>query len=171
MKKKIAGIAFVLLSIAIMSVSAYVYESGQQTVSSTVINIVTLNLKNSALGNVEEGQTFSYDKNNMTNFGAAISLTTAKPLVYLHLDSDIQNLNASYATYTLTVRYITVPGGSARSVGGTAATLTILAPDPAPISLDLAGSWAFDFELTATAKSVTLDQTATATIVVTAEST
>jgi hypothetical protein len=170
MNKKFIGLAFVLLSIMIVSVSAFVYESATQTVGQTVVNVATLTLKNSALGSIDEGETKSYTKADVVALGAAISITTSK-IVYLHLDSDIQNLNTAYTTYTFTVRYITVPGGSSHSVGQTAATMSIASPDPTAITLDVAGSWAFDFELTTTAKSVSSDQGTTATIVVTAEST
>jgi hypothetical protein len=171
MNKKLIGLAFVLLSIMIVSVSAFVYESATQTVGQTVINVATITLKNSALGTIDEGETKSYTKADVPALGAAISITTSKATVYLHLDSDIQNLNVTYTTYTFTVRYITVPGGSSHSVGQTAATMSIASPDPTAITLDAAGSWAFDFELTTTAKSVSSDQGTTATIVVTAEST
>lgn len=171
MNKKFIGLAFILLSIMIVSVSAFVYESATQTVGQTVVNVATLTLKNSALGSIEEGETKSYTKADVAALGAAASITTTKATVYLHLDSDIQNLNTTYSTYTLTVKYFTVPGGSAHSTGQTAATLTIAAPDPAAITLDVAGSWVFDFELTTTAKSVSSDQGTIATIVVTAEST
>lgn len=170
MKKKIAGIAFVLLSIAIMSVSAYVYESGTQTLQQTVKNIATLTLKSSILGDLEEGETRSYTYPTVPEFGSAISITTGKAGVVLKLDSDIQDLTETYSDYTLTVLYATVPGGS-HSSGDTAATLTILAPDPPAITLDATGTWTFDFALTVTAKSVTSDSTAIATIYVTAEST
>lgn len=169
MKKKLAGFAFVFLSVVIMSVSAIVYESAQQTASQTIIDVATINLKNFALGNLEEGETKSYTKAEVAELGEAISVTTTKATVYLHLDSDIQILDSLYTTYTLTVKYITVPAGSSHSVGGTAATLTIVNPDFDAIPLDAAGSWAFDFELETTAKLVSSDQSATATIVVTAE--
>jgi hypothetical protein len=171
MKTRMLGLAFVLLSITIASVSAFIYESAQQTLGQTIVNVATITLKNSALGNLEEGETRGYTKANLTELGAAISITTNKANVYLHLNSDIDSLGTYYTTYTLTVKYITVPGGSSHSVGQTAATMTIAAPDPAAITLDAAGSWAFDFELTTTAKSVSSDQATTATIVVTAEST
>jgi hypothetical protein len=170
MKKKFAGLAFVLLSIAIMSVTGFVYVQQQQTVKQTIINVATITLKNSALGNLEEGETKSYTKDNVTELGAAISVTTSKANVYLHLNSDINNLGTYYQTYTLTVKYITVPGGSGHSVGQTAATMTTAAPGPTAITLDAAGSWAFDFELTTTANSVSADTGTTATITVTAES-
>ena len=171
MKKKFAGLAFVLLSIAIMSVTAFVYEQQQQTIQQTIINVATITLKNSALGTIEEGETKSYTKLDVAELGAAISITTGKANVFLHLNSDINNLGLNYQTYTLTVKYITVPVGSSHNVGDIAATLTIAAPGPTSITLDVAGSWAFDFELTTTALQVNADTPTTATITVTAEST
>lgn len=169
MKKKLVGFAFVLLSVVIMSASAIVYESKQQTASQTIIDVATINLKSFTLGNLEEGETKSYTKANVAELGNAISVSTTKATVYLHLDSDIQTLDSLYTTYTLTIKYITVPGGSSHSVGETAATLTITNPDFDSIPLDASGSWAFDFELETTAKLVNSDQPAMATIVVTAE--
>ena len=171
MNKKIAGIVFVIFSIMIATVSAYVYESAQQTVGQTVVNVATLTLKNSALGNLEEGETRSYTKADIANLGAAISLTTSKANVYLHLNSDIDSLTAYYTTYTVAVKYITVPSGQEALIGQTATTMTIASPDPSGFTLPAAGSWALDFEITTTAKSVSSDQASTATVVVTAEST
>lgn len=169
MRKRKAGIALILLALLIVSVSAFVYDAAQQTIGQTIINVATITLKNSDLGNIEEGETKSYTKTEVANLGAAISLTTAKADVYLHLNSDIDTLTTYYDTYTVTVKFITVPGGSTHSVGDTAATMSIAAPDPSAVTLDVAGSWAFDFELTTTAKAVSSDQGTTATIDVTAE--
>ena len=171
MNKKIGGIAFAILAMFIVSASAFVYETAQQTVGQTVVNVATLTLQNSALGDLEEGETKSYTKADVGTLGNAITVTTTKANVYLHLDSDIDSLTTYYTTYTLTLKFITVPGGSTHSVGDTVATMTIAAPDPSSITLDVAGSWAFDFELTTTAKAVGSDQATTATIDVTAEST
>ena len=171
MKKKILGVFFILLSILIVFVSAFVYETAQQTVTQTVTNIATLTLSNAALGTIEEGETKSYTKVDVTELGAAISITTTKAGVYLHLNSDIDSLSTYYTTYTITVKFITVPGGSSHAVDDTACTMTIVSPDPAAVTLDVAGSWVFDFEVTTTADSVSADQPTTATIVVTAEST
>jgi hypothetical protein len=140
-------------------------------VGQTIVNVATLTLKNSALGNIEEGETKTYTKADVADLEAAVSVTTTKANVYLHFDSDIQNLNTNYNTYSVTVKYITVPVGSTHSVGQTAATMTIAAPDPAAVTLDVAGTWIFDFEITTTAKSVSTNQASTATVVVTAEST
>jgi hypothetical protein len=171
MNKKIVGLAFLLMGIMIASVSAFVYESGLQTVDQTIVNVATLTLKNSALGNLEEGETKSYTKADVAALGAAIVTTTGIANVYLHLNSSVDSLSTYYATYDITVKYITVPIGSSHSAGQTAAKMTIAAPDPSAIPLDVAGSWAFDFEITTTAKSVSLNQASTVTIVVTAEST
>ncbi|MBM4400885.1 MAG: hypothetical protein FJ045_02920 [Crenarchaeota archaeon] len=171
MNKKILGVFFILLSILIVFVSAFIYETATQTATQTVTNIATLTLKNSALGTIEEGETKSYTKADVANLGAAISITTTKANVVLHLNSDIDSLSAYYTTYTITVKFFTVPGGSGYSEGDVARTMTIAASDPAAVTLDVAGSWVFDFEVTTTAKSVSADQPTTATIVVTAEST
>jgi hypothetical protein len=171
LKKKILGVFFILLSIFIVFVSAFIYETATQTVTQTVQEIANITLKDSALGTIEEGETIGYAKGNATNLGAAISITTTKTGVYLHLNSSIDSLTSYYTTYTITVKFITVPGGSSHTVDETACTMTIASPDPAAITLDVAGSWAFDFEVTTTAKSVSANQPTTATIVVTAEST
>ncbi len=166
MKKKIAGVAFVILSIFIMSVSAYVYEQGTQTIGQTVQNIATLTVKSSALGILEEGQTKTYTKADVTELGSAIELVTTKSGVVLKLNSDIEQFlssNSPYTTtgYTVVVRY---PGGA------TIATLTPSAPD-ASVTLGAAGSYVLDLEITTTAKSgLVSDQSTTATIIVTAES-
>ena len=171
MKYRIAGLAFIVLAVLIVTVSAFVYDQAQQTISQTVVNVATVTLKNSALGNIEEGETKSYTKADVANLGAAISLTTSKANVYLHLNSDIDSLTTYYTTYTVTVKYITVPSGQEALIGTTAATMSIASPDPSGFALPAAGSWAFDFELATTAKAVSSDQATTATIVVTAENT
>jgi hypothetical protein len=169
LNNKILGVFFVLLSILIVSVTAIVYETAQQTVTQTIKNIATLVLNSPALGNIEEGETKSYNKTDVAALGDAISIATYKADVYLHLDSDVDSLSTYYTTYDITIKYATVPGGSSHSVGETAATITLVSPDPAGIGLDVAGSWTFDFEITTTAKSVSSDQATTVTIVATAE--
>ncbi|HLC01102.1 MAG TPA: hypothetical protein VJL33_07280 [Candidatus Bathyarchaeia archaeon] len=171
MKKKAVSLAFIIVSFIILGVSAYVYETAQQTITQTVQNIATLTLQNSALGNIEEGQTISYTKATVSSLGNILNITTTKDNVYLHFDSDVNTLSTYYTTYTITVKYAAVGSGSTHVVGDTAATMTIGAPDPAGVTLDVDGAWRFDFELTTTAKSVSSDQATTATITVTAEST
>lgn len=169
-KRKALGAFFVMLSVLIITVSAYVYEMAQQTVTQTIQDVATLTLNNAALGNIEEKETKSYTKTEVAALGNIITTTTAKSNVYLHLNSDLDSLSTYYSTYTITVKCATVPGGSSHSVGETVATMTIASPDPTAVTLDAAGSWTFDFEITTTTESVSSNQPTTATIVVTAES-
>jgi hypothetical protein len=167
----LVGIALSILSISITAVSGLVYETAQHTVTQTVKVIATLTLQNSALGNIEEGQTISYTKATVSSLGDIVTISTTKNNVYLHFDSDVQALTSYYSTYTITVKYAAVGSGSTHSVGQTACTMTLASPDPAAVTLDVSGTWRFDFEITTTAKSVSSDQATTVTIVVTAEST
>jgi hypothetical protein len=169
MKKVIVGLALIFLSITVITVSAFVYDSATQTTGQTVVNVATFTLKNSALGNIDEGETKSYLKAEVPALGAAITLTNSKSL-YLHLDSDIESLSATFSTYTITVKYLTVPMDSSHIAGQTATALTLASPDSTAIALDAAGTWVFDFELNVTAKQVASDTVTTATIVATAQS-
>jgi hypothetical protein len=170
-RNTLIGALFILLSIFIVGVSAYVYEQATQTVTQTIQEIVTLTLQNSALGSIEEGQTLCYTPTNQTDLDNIISIATTKSSVYIHLDSDLDSLSSYYDTYNIVVKYDTVPGGSSHNAGDTACTLSLTSPDYSSIDLDVAGSWTFDFEITATAKSVNSDQATTVTITLTAEST
>lgn len=170
-KRTLIGILFILLSFSIVCVSAYVYETAQQTVTQTIKEIATLAVNNAALGNIEEGETKSYTKSDISSLGNIVNITTTKDNVYLKFNSDLDSLTTYYTTYTITVKFAAVPGGSTYSVGGTACTMTLASPDPSAVTLDKAGSWRFDFEITTTAKSVSSDVPTTATITVTAEST
>ena len=161
----------ILLSLAIVSVSAFVYETAQHTVNQTIKDIATVTVRNSALGNIEEGETKSYTKADVSSLGNIVNLTTTKDNVYLHFNSDVDSLSTYYSTYTITVKFAAVVSGSSYSVGSTACTMTLASPDPTAVTLDKAGAWRFDFEITTTAKSVSADQATTVTIVVTAEST
>jgi hypothetical protein len=170
LRQSLAGVLFVLLSLTIVVVSAYVYETAQLQTTQTIQNIATLTVHNSALGNIEEGETKSYTKATVSSLGNIINVTTTKNVVYLHLNSDLDLLTSYYATYNITVKFAAVAGGSSHSVGDIACTMTLGSPDPAAVTLDLAGAWRFDFEITTTALSVSADQPTTVTIVVTAES-
>lgn len=162
---------FLMLSLVIVSVSAFVYETAQSTVTQTVKNIATLTLQNSALGNIEEGETKTYTNVTVPTLGNIINVTTTKDNVYLHFNSDVDLLSTYYTTYTITVKFAAVGAGSSYSVGSTACTMTLASPDPAAVTLDKAGTWRFDFEIATTAKQVSSDQATTVTVVVTAEST
>jgi hypothetical protein len=168
-KKRTVGIMLLLLSLSVGLVSAYVYETANIAVTQTVKNIATLTVQNSALGNIEEGQTIGYAKGNMSSLGNILSLTTTKASVILHLDSNVDLLSTYYSTYTITVKYAVALSG--HNIGDVAKTITLASPDPTALTLEVAGAWSFDFEITTTAKSVSSDQATTVTIVVTAEST
>jgi hypothetical protein len=168
--KNLLGFLFILLSLSVIAVSAYVYEQAQLHVTQTIKEIATLTVQNSALGNIEEGETKSITKATVPSLGNILNITTTKANVYLHFNSNLDTLTSYYTAYTITVRFAAVPGGN-HNVGDTACTMTIGSPDPAAVTLDASGAWRFDFEITTTAKSVSSDQPTTATIVVTAEST
>jgi len=170
-RRTLIGLVFLLMSFTIASVSAFVYESAQQTITQTIREIANITLQNSALGDIEEGETKSYTKNEVAELGDAISVVTTKALVYIHLNSDLDTLAPYYSTYSIAVKFATVPGGSGHSAGDLACTLTLGSPSYSSIDLDVAGSWTFDFEITTTAQSVLADQPTTVTITVSAEST
>ena len=167
--RRLSGLLLIMLSITIVGVSAYVYEQASQTITQTIIDIATITLKNSALGNLNEGDSQTYTSATVPNLGDAISLTTTTANVYLHLNSDLDAVS-SYSTYDIVVKFSQVVGAT-YSVGDTATTLTIGSPDYSSIDLDAAGAWAFDFEITTTAPSVSSDTPSTVTIIVSAEST
>ena len=158
-----------MLSMSVIGVSAYVYEQASQTITQTIVDIATITLKNSALGNLNEGDTQTYTQATVANLGDAISLTTTTANVFLHLNSDL-DLVSGYSSYSLVVKFSQVVG-STYSVGDTACTLTVASPDYSSIDLDASGTWAFDFEITTTAGSVSSDTPSTVTITVSAEST
>ncbi len=175
LKEDSIGLLLVILSFSIVGVSAFVYESAQQTATQTIQEIAEITLQNSALGNIEEGETKTYTKTGgggdveLATFGEAIIITTTKDNVYLHLNSDLDSLS-DYSTYTITVKFAQVQG-STYTVGNTAFTMTLASPDPTAIDLDVAGEWKFDFEITTTANSVNGNTNKTVTITVSGEST
>src|SRR3990170_9143901 len=105
LRKRVIGVSLLLLSLLVVVVSAYVYETGNISVTQTVQNIATLTVQNSALGNIEEGQTIGYAKGNLSSLGNILNLTTTKNNVYLHLDSNVNLLSSYYSTYNITVKY------------------------------------------------------------------
>ena len=171
LRKRLTGALLILLSLVIVSVSAFVYETAQHQVTQTIQEIATITVQNSALGNIEEGETKAYTKATVASLGNIINVTTTKDNVYLHFNSDVDSLSTYYTTYTITVKFAAVSSGSSHLVGDTACTMTLASPDPTAVTLDKAGTWRFDFEITTTAKSVSSNQPTTVTIAVTAEST
>jgi hypothetical protein len=171
LRKRYVIVCMLLSALTFSIVAAYIYETGNISNTQTVKNIATLTVQNSALGNIEEGQTIAYTKATVASLGNILTLTTTKDNVYLHFNSDIDTLSSFYSTYPVTVKYAAVGAGSSHAVGDVACTMTLAAPDPAGVTLDKAGTWRFDFELTTTAKSVSSDQATASTVIVTAEST
>jgi len=171
LRGRLVGVLFIVLSFSIVTVSAFVYQQATQTVTQTIVEVATINLKNSDLGSIDEGDTQTYTKNDVGNLGDAITITTTKNHVYLHLDSNLDSLDTYYNTYNIVVKFNTVPQGSTHSTGETACTLSISAPDYSAIDLDVSGTWTFDFEVTTNPKSVDSDTDTTVSITVLAEST
>ena len=171
MRRRLVGVMFILLGLSIVTTSAFIYQQATQTVSQNILEIATITLKNSDLGEIEEGDTKTYTKSDVSNLGDAISISTTKAHVYMHLNSDLDSLGTYYNTYNIVVKYNSVPVGSSHSSGDTACTLSLSSPDYSSIDLDVTGSWTFDFEITTNPKSVDSDTSTTVTIVVTAEST
>ena len=113
----LVALMFFMLTATIIGVSAYVYEQATQTVTQTIKEVATINLQSSVLGGINEGESKSYTKSNVASLGNAISLTTTAANVYLHLNSDLETQFGRYSVYSITVKYITVPGGSSHNVG------------------------------------------------------
>ena len=169
--RRSTGVLLIFLSISILGVSAYVYEMATQQIDQRIIEIANISLLSPDLGDINEGETKSYTKATVTDLGDAITITTTTADVYLHLDSDLDDLLSVYETYTIDVKYDTVPGGSSAVSGNVASTITPASPDPAPITLDVAGTWTFDFEITTKPYSVISNTNTTVEIIVSAEST
>ena len=169
--KLVTGLLFLILASTIIGASAYVYQSATQTVTQTIKEVASLTLQNSALGNINEGETKTITKTTVATLGSATSVTTTTASVYLHFSSDLASQSASYSTYDIVVKLASKPAGSTLTVGNTYATMSIATPTPAGFALDAAGTYVFDYEVTGTAKSVNSDTPTTVTITVTAEST
>lgn len=169
--RRSTGLLLVLLSISILGVSAYVYEMSTQQVDQRIIEIANISLLSPDLGDINEGETRSYTKATVADLGDAITITTTTAGVYLHLDSDLDDLSSLYETYSIDVKYNTVPVGSSATPGNIAFAMTPASPDPAPITLDVAGTWTFDFEITTKPYSVGGNTNTAVTVIVSAEST
>jgi Flp pilus assembly protein TadG len=171
MPKRMTLIVATVAMISLLGVvSAWVYEMAQTDVTQTVKDVASLTVQNSAIGDIEEGETRTITSAELSSLGGIVSTTTTKDNVYLYFDSNIDTLGSSFSDYTLTVKYASVGSGSSHSVGDVACTMSIDSPDPSAITLDVAGTWTFDFEIAVTALSVSSDQASTTSIVVTAES-
>ena len=173
MKRQAIGFTCILLSVLVVTVSAFIYETATNTATQTIQQIATLTVNQPNLGNIEEGETIIYTATNTSILNDIISLTTTKANVYLHLNSDLEGQGVNYDTYTISVKIgDTLPGGSGYSIGDTVVQLKINSPDTvAGIDLDVAGDWTFDYEIEMTAYSVSSDQATTVTTIVSVENT
>jgi hypothetical protein len=153
----------------VTGVSAYVYQQATMTVSQNIVEIATLTLQNSDLGDINEGETKVLTSAEVANLGSAITITTTTAPVYLHFDSDVDSLSGSYTNYDINVIYETVPPGGSGS--GTACVLSLASPDYSSITLDASGTWVFDLSVETTADSVDVDTPTSVSITVGAEST
>ena len=167
---RLTGLAFVVLSLCVAGVSAYVYQQASQTITQTIVEVATISLKSTDLGNIKEGQTKTYTKNEVASLGDAIGIATSEGHVYLYLVSNLDSQSGRYSTYDIVVRFANVPGSSNHSIGEPSCTLSLGNPVYGPIDLDVAGSWSFDLELATTADSVNSDTVTTVIITVLAES-
>ena len=165
----IAGLLFIVLASTIAAASAYIYQSATQTVTQTIREIASLTLQNSALGEINEGETKTITKATVATLGSAVSVTTTSTLT-LHFSSDLASQASSYSTYDVVVKLASKPAGSSLIVDNAYATMSIGTPNPAGFALDAAGTYVFDFEVTCTARSVSSDTPTTVTITVSAES-
>ena len=166
---KYSGLLYLIFGLMVAGVSAYVYQQATMTVSQNIVEIATIVVVSSDLGDINEGETLTYTSIEEPSLGSAVTITTTTQPVYLYFDSDVDSLSGSYSTYDITVQYNTVPPGGTGS--GDACTMTLGSPLSAPVTLDAIGTWVFDLEITTTAESVDVDTPTTVTIVVSAEST
>jgi hypothetical protein len=167
-RKRFIGLLLMLLALFVGVASAYVYETGNITVTQTVKNIATITVQNSVLGEIEEGQSIAYTKATVASLGNILSLATTKANVVLDFASNLNTLSTYYSEYTITVKYANAVNG--RSVGDVLTTISIGSPNPTGVTLAAIATYQFDFEITTTALSVNSDQATSATITVTAES-
>jgi hypothetical protein len=165
---KLSGLLFLIFGLMVTGVSAYVYQQATLTVTQNILEITTFTVKNSSLGNINEGETRVYTSAEVANLGDAISVTITTVPVYLHFDSDIDSLSGSYSTYDINIIYDTAPPGG--SGAGTACVLSLASPDYSTVTLDTAGTWIFDLSIETTADSVDADTPTTITLIVGAES-
>jgi hypothetical protein len=166
---RMSGLMLMALCITVASVSAYVYQQSQLSITQNIKEISTFSLTSSALGDIDEGQTIAYTKTDVAQLGDAIVITTTKSPVYLHISTNLAAQATNYQTYEIVVKYETVPNGGTGVSGDSVFTLSISNPTNT-VTLDAAGTWKFDLEVTTTAKSVNADTPTTVTLTTTAES-
>jgi hypothetical protein len=151
----------------VTGVTGFVYEQSTQTFSQTIIDVATIELNSQLLGNLCEGESKTFTKNEVPSLGNAIAVSVSSPFepVNLNIYGDLDELSVYYSQYDVVVKFSRVVGES-YSVGEVACILGIGGEDYGSIELDAIGVWVFDLEISATAKSVNDDTTIVANIMV-----
>jgi len=165
--KRITGLMLILLSLIIVLVSAFVYESQTNTVTQTITEIANITLDPAALGSIEEGETILYTATNTSALDQILTVTTTKASVYLHFNTNLDGQSGNYTTYEIVVMVDTQPGSS---LSDPVATLSIANPNTVIDLVDI-GTYIFDFQVTTTAQQVSANTPTAVTITVSAEST
>lgn len=159
-----------MLGFLVINISAYVYEQSSQTISQNIVEIATITLKNSDLGNINEGQTQTYTSATIPNLKNAVSIAITVENVRLHFNSNLDEYSEAYSTYDIDIILAEKPDRSSLEVGSTVCTLSPSSPDYSSVNLDVVGTYRFNFEITTTANSVDEDTPTSVTIVVSAQS-
>ena len=94
----------IIISLVIVSVSAFVYYQASNTVTQTIVEVANITLNQGTLGNIEEGQTILYTASNTSSLDDIISITTSKANVYLHFDTDLNDQSGNYATFQIVAK-------------------------------------------------------------------
>jgi hypothetical protein len=166
----LTGLIILFSLILVTGATAYVYEQTNQRLYQTVLDVVTFNLNNQALGGICEGETRTFTKEDVPSLGDAITISVAGHVsgVNLNLESNIDELGEFYSRYDVVLRFSQVPGGE-HSIGEYVCTLSIGRDGFSSVELDAPGVWKFDLEATVTAKSVNSDTPTSTNITVIAQ--
>jgi hypothetical protein len=148
----------------VTGVSAFFYQ--QMVSTENITDITTITIKNSDLGEINEGETKNYTSSEIANFREAIKIKTTSEPVYLYLSSDLDSNRFSYSTFKINVHYNTVPPSGTGS--GIACSISLDFTNSSYIKLDVAGTWIFDLSADMVANSVDSNIHTTVTIIVSA---
>jgi hypothetical protein len=69
-----SGLILLFSLILISGSTAYVYEQTNQRLSQTVLDVVTFNLNNQALGGIRESETRTFTEEDVSSIGDAITV-------------------------------------------------------------------------------------------------
>ncbi len=161
-KKKIMGLALILMSVMLATVAAdvLVFETRTQTTTQQITNVasITTSATSFTLPSLEEGATATYNKDTNTaiyadaaTLGNAAIITISKNLDVKFSSTELANFNAYYSSFTITITYASAIG--THSAGDAAAVLSIASPSATVYLDDSAGTYYFNYEISATAKT------------------